>query len=270
MRPFNCKLLSIAILLASVATAQASIIFSNDFQSDTNGFTPGGSIGTLTRFSLPTDSGGLSSPNQSMWLGRLGYNVAKSGSIDEIVTLNLSGLTAGRQYNVAFDLFIGGSWDGSAFSFGPDSWRFAVDGTRLVDTTFTNGNQGEEYGAFSPQKYSDTTYTSTSGPNFGKFTGADFSFTTGSNLYGLHYATYRFGRGTGNPVLTFTASGPNATLEFARYGNTPDSPDEYWALDNVEVSDTSPSVVPEPNSLCIWGLCALVCSVAARRKRRVS
>lgn len=115
------------LLMALLPSVNAGIIFSSDFETGTAGFTASGSLPGLTRASLPTDGGGLSSPNQSMWLGKLGDGIAKSGSQDEIVTLNLSGLTAGQSYNVAFDLFIGASWDGSAGGYGPDSWRFAVD-----------------------------------------------------------------------------------------------------------------------------------------------
>ena len=240
--------------------AAAAPVYSNNFESGTTGFTSAGVLPALTRFSLPTDGGGLNSANHSMWLGRLGYNVAKSVSSKEIVNLTVSNLVPGTSYTVSFDLFIGASWDGSASSpYGPDSWRFAVDGVRLVNTTFTNGNAGQEYGAFSPQRYSDTTYTSLTGPNFPKFTGADASFTTGGTNYGLHYAIYRFGRGVGNPILSFVATSTSANLEFARFGNTADSGDEYWALDNFEVSP-----VPEPSCIAIpLVLCAL-----GKRSRR--
>jgi hypothetical protein len=98
---FNSRFASIGLLMLSViamtgAAANAQVVFSNDFESNTNGFAPGGSIVSLSTTSLPTDGGGLASPNQSMWLGRLGSGVPKSGSIDEIVTLNVTGLTAGQ------------------------------------------------------------------------------------------------------------------------------------------------------------------------------
>jgi hypothetical protein len=247
------------------ATANADIVFSNDFEANTTGFAPGGSIVALNTTSLPTDGGGLGSANQSKWLGRLGSGVAKSGSIDEIVTLNVTGLSAGQTYLVAFDLLVGTSWDGSAGFYGPDSWRFAVDGVRQVNTTFTNGNQGQEYGAYSPQRYSDSTYNSLIGPDFGKFTGADAFFTTGGTNYAQHYGIYRFGRGAGNPVLSFVATDGDALLEFARFGNTTDSGDEYWALDNVLVT----SAVPEPASLGLLAL-AIVCALAFRMRTRRS
>lgn len=241
------------------AHAIAAVVVSNDFQTNTTGFTAGGSLSSLTLVSLPTDNGGLSSLNQSMWLGKLGAGVPKSGAQDEIVTTTLSGLTPGQTYTVAFDLFVGASWDGSASSpWGQDCWRFAVDGVRLINTTFTNGNAGQEYGAYSPQRYSDTTFTSLTGADFPKFTGADASFTTGGTSYGLHYAIYRFGRGAGNPVPTFIATSTTASLEFARFGATTDSGDEYWALDNFEAAP-----VPEPASLWILGLASAV----VRRRR---
>lgn len=253
------------LLFAMPSIAAAAVIFSNDFESNTNGFTPSGSLVALTRTSLPTDGGGLASANQSMWLGRMGSGVPKSGAIDEIVTLNISGLIPGVEYSVAFDLLVGASWDGSAGFYGPDSWRFAVDGTPLVNTTFTNGNAGQEYGAYSPQRYSDTTYTSLIGPDYGKFTGADASFTTGSCCnYGLHYGIYSFGRGAGNPELIFTAAGTDAVLEFARFGNTTDSGDEYWALDNVQVA----RLVPEPSSLVSFTMAIVLSLVRPMRRVR--
>ena len=257
-------LLHLVVAAICCATSNADVVFSNDFETDTAGFAPGGSITALNTFSLPTDGGGLASANQSKWLGRLGLGVPKSGSIDEIVTLNLTGLAAGQTYLVAFDLLIGGSWDGSALGFGADSWRFAVDGVRKVNTTFTNGNAGQEYGAYSPQRYSDTTFNSLTGPDFGKFTGADAFFTTGGGNYAQHYGIYRFGRGAGNPMLSFVATDSDVLLEFARFGNTTDDAGEYWALDNVLIS----TAVPEPTSGVLL-VSAVTCALASRRRSRM-
>ncbi len=248
------------ISIAFVRSVNAQVIFSNDFESNTSGFTASGSLTTLDRTSLPTDSGGLGSANQSMWLGPLGSGIAKNGSSDEIVTLNLSGLTIGQVYSIAFDLFVGASWDGSASFYGPDSWRLVVDGTALVNTTFSNGQQGVNFGAYSPQRYSDTTYTSTIGPDFNRFTGADASFSLNQDgNYAFDYAIYYFGHGSGNPTLTFAATGTTAAVQFARYGQTPDSGDEYWALNNVQVS-----IVPEPSSLCLVMVGVGFCLVSKR------
>lgn len=97
------------LLLWATCLEAANVVFSNDFETDTTGFAASGSLPGLTRTSLPTDSGGISSPNQSIWLGRLGAGVPKSGSTDEIVTLNVSGLTPGQTYFAEFDLLVGAS-----------------------------------------------------------------------------------------------------------------------------------------------------------------
>jgi len=198
-----------------------------------------------------------------MWLGRLGENVPKSTTNKEIVNLNLSGLTPGQVYAVAFDLLTGASWDGAANGYGTDAWYFSVDGTRLVDTMFSNGDQGVDYGAYSPQRYSDTHYADPNGPDVAAFTGAEFSRKEGPGYSG-YYGIYYFSHGAGNPLLTFTASGTTATLEWARYSggiNSGDSGDEYWALDNVLVNS-----VPEPSSLTL--LVAGVLFLSVRRWRR--
>lgn len=240
-----------AVCLAATQSATAQIVFSNDFEADTAGFTAGGSLSSLTRVLLPTDSGGPSSPNKSMWLGKLGDGVPKSPSSDEIVTLPLSGLVPGQTYAVQFDLLIGASWDGAAGGYGPDSWRFAVNGTRLVDTIFSNVQQGVDAGAYSPQRYTDTAYSSPNGPDVPRFTGAEASYYTVPG-YADDYAIYSFGHGNGNPILRFRATAATATLEFARYGNTFDSADEYWALDNVRVTGT-----PAPIAVATSGTTAI-------------
>jgi hypothetical protein len=254
------------VLLVAAATwsatshlASATTVYSNDFETNTTGFTNAGVLPALTRTSLPTDGGGLSSPNQSMWLGRLGESIAKSPANVEIVNLTVSGLTPGQSYSVAFDLLTGASWDGAASGYGADAWYFSVDGNRLVDTMFSNGDQGIDYGAYSPQRYTDTAYANPNGADVSAYTGAEYSRKEGPGYSG-YYGIYYFSHGTGNPDLVFTATASTATLEWARYSganNFGDSGDEYWALDNVAVSQ-----VPEPSTLAltlvgILGLAAL-------------
>ena len=234
-------IVSAALWFGVLSPARGQVVFSNNFETNTAGFTASGSLTTLIRVSLPTDSGGPSSSNQSMWLGKLGDGIGKSGAIDEIVTLPLSGLVTGQTYSVQFDLLIGASWDGAAGGYGPDSWLFAVNGTRLVDTIFSNVQQGVDAGAYSPQRYTDTYYSSPNGPDVPRFSGADASYYTVPG-YANDYGIYHFGHGAGNPILQFQATGPTATLEFARYGNTGDSADEYWALDNVRITGAAAPV----------------------------
>jgi hypothetical protein len=256
--------LGIAII-ATLTVARGQVVFSNNFETGTTGFVASGTLSGLTTFSLPTDGGGLASSNESNWLGKIGAGVGKTGSADEIVTLSLSGLSPGTTYSVAFDLLIGASWDGAASGYGPDSWRFAVNGTRLVDTIFSDYN-GHNLGAGGAQRYSDTTFTNPNGPDQAFFAGSEFNVSDTSGYAG-DYAIYYFGHGSGNPVLQFTPNSDGiAVLEFARYGNTTlfDSPDEYWALDNVTVT-----AIPEPAQFApVAGLVALAAAFRARRSTR--
>jgi len=267
------KTLLILTCLGLVSSASAGIVYSNDFETNTAGLTAGGTLTTLDRVTLPTDSTGPSSTHTSMWLGKLGYNVTKNPTTPEIVGLNLAGLSVGTSYFVNFDLLIGGSWDGSAGFFGPDSWKLTVNGTSLVDTTFSNGLAGVTVGAYSPQRYSDTTYTSTAGPDFTRFTGADQSFSQNAGgFYADDYAIYYFGHGAGNPILSFVAASSTANLEFSRYGAV-DGPDEYWALDNLSVVSTGVTppplgAVPEPSTYALFGALALTALTVRRRLSR--
>jgi len=227
----------VASALAVCAGAIAAPVYSNNFETDFSGFTNAGVQPALTRYSLPTDGGGVSGPNQSMWLGRMGYGINKAPSSKEIVNLTVTGLVPGTVYTVSFDLLVGASWDGAASGYGLDGWYFSVDGARLVDTSFSNGDQGRDFGAYSPQRYTDTNYLTPNGSDVLAFTGAEFSRREGPGYSG-YYGIYYFSHGAGNPVLTFTATGSAATLEWARYSganNFGDSGDEYWALDNVMV-----------------------------------
>jgi YVTN family beta-propeller protein len=224
--------------------ASVAPVYFNDFETPATAFnalTASGTLSGLSTSSLPTDSGGISSPNQSTWLGRVGAGLAKSPTTSELVTLSLNGLVPGVQYGIAFDLLIGSSWDGSAGGYGPEEWRLSVNSgvntTTLVDATFSNcGTSNQLCGASSPQSYSDA--TPLAGPN-GSFiptTGADFSSDTNGD-YSQDYAIYYFGHGAGNPLLSFTASATTATLTFERLPvNSGDSSDEYWALDNISVA----------------------------------
>ncbi|MBX3390498.1 MAG: hypothetical protein KF691_13700 [Phycisphaeraceae bacterium] len=239
---FTCAL---GVLLVC-GFASAAPVYSNDFESGIGAFTYNGVLTELTRFSLPSDGGGLNSANQSMWLGRMGYNIGKGPASKEIVNLTVTGLVPGTQYTVSFDLLVGASWDGAAGGYGTDNWYFSADGTRLVDTIFSNGDQGTDYGAYSPQRYTDTNYTSPNGPDVKAYTGAEYWRKDGPGYSG-YYGIYYFSHGAGNPVLTFTASGSSAVLEWTRYSgsnNFGDSSDEYWALDNVVVDGAQGAACP--------------------------
>ncbi len=237
--------------LGLAAASTTTVVYSNNFEDPATAFNglaiPANTstLASLTRASLPTDSGGISSPNQSMWLGKMGLDVTKSSTVSEIVTLSLTGLTPGTAYRVSLDLLIGGSWDGSAGTFGPDQFKLTAtsgaNSATLINATFSNcGVNNELCGATSPQSYSDATPTAGPGPSgVGNppETGADFyNDTGGPSFYYLDYGIYYFSHGAGNPVLTFTAGASTATLTFERLPiASGDSSDEYWAVDNIIV-----------------------------------
>jgi hypothetical protein len=267
----------LSVALPRIGAAQA---YSNNFQaagSESNSLAASGTLTTLGRVSLPTDGGGLGSANQSMWLGRNGFNVAKSMTGTETITLSLAGLTSGSVYNVAFDLFIGGSWDGSASGYGPDRWSFStISGANqhtLIDATFSNcGVSNQLCGAGSPQSYSDATPNGgLSATTFAPTTGADYSSDV-SGDYSQDYGIYYFGHGAGNPMLSFIASGSSASLVFQREatGGYLDSSDEYWALDNILVTgDVVPTTTtPEPSSLVLLAAGLAVVGYRVRRRAR--
>ncbi|MEO8038699.1 MAG: PEP-CTERM sorting domain-containing protein [Betaproteobacteria bacterium] len=267
-----------AVALLWMTGANAETVYSNDFETPATAFaglTASGTLGAggLSTTSLPTDGGTLASPNQSTWLGRLGYGIGKASADGEVVTLALGGLTAGKQYSLAFDLLVGASWDGSAISYGADQIAVSAQSgvaadQLLLDATFANGQQGINYGADSRQSYSDATPLGGDALSFNRFAGADASFSNNSGDYSGDYSIYSFGRGTGNPMLTFTADDSTASLVFKRLPTASgDSGDEYWALDNITVA--SVAAVPEPgtSALMLAGLGLLGYGVRRRSSK---
>jgi hypothetical protein len=246
----------------------AGTIYSNNFENPATALSDLTASGTLTSLGttmLPTDSGGLSSPNQSTYLGDIGLNVDKNAGTFELVSLSLSGLVSGDTYNVAFDLFIGGKWNGSNAFDGPDEWTLtAASGANtstLVDATFSNCAVSSPICAgTSLQTYSDATPTGgLGGTEFPLATGADFSDT--STTSAQDYAIYDFGYDTGDPVLSFTAGASTATLNFERIiENVDHFHDQYWGLDNILVTGAQSSTTPEPGTslLAMAGACAIV------------
>jgi hypothetical protein len=240
--------LTLAAILATAAPAAAQV-YSNDFESNTAGFS------TSNRILLPTTNAGLGSSPNSQFLGPF-----SNGS----TTLGLTGLTAGVTYGVSFDFFAGGSWDGNnANSVGPDHFRLTTTiPSTLLDTTFANTvpHLPAEMNT-AGQSYSDL--TPTGAHFFPAYSGADVARTDVLEPdFFLRYAIYYFGHGAGNPTLQFTATGPTATLAFTAFGlQTID--DEYWALDNVSVS-----AIPEPATSVLL-LCALALTSRVTRQRRL-
>ena len=249
-------------IVFQVSNALASVVYSNNFETNTAGFSAGAQV------AQPTDGSPFSSPTMtSTFLGEFGGNSS--------TVLSLPGLTSGQTYTLEFDLFIGRSWDGNAINdvspsvVGPDQWRLTgtgITGGTLVDTTFNNLNPSDGRLDNYTQNYSDSNPI---GPGTNvSFTGADIMYNNASLHWYTRYAIYYFSHGSGNPVLSFTSTGTSVSLTFAGIG-LQDSPDEFWALDNVVVSSQVANV-PEPDSMLLSSVGVAVCAFPRLRRIRPS
>jgi hypothetical protein len=214
--------------LVLAGSAQAQIVYSNDFEATTGGFT----AGSLVSHPNTADPSGAA----SQFLGLFSDNSSTS--------LTLSGLVPGDLYNLTLDLLVKGSWDGNDSSVGPDVWRVTADGGILAETTFSNVSGSD-------QSFSSNGYIGMA--SYAPGTDAEFS---NADVYGIFdgYALYKFD-GVSNPQLEFTAASDTVTLDFAGH-NLQGVPDESWAIDNVVVSGRG-NAIPEPGTLALVGLGAL-------------
>ena len=174
---------------------------------------------------------------------------------NDTVNLTLSGFTVGQQVNLAFDLYLLNSWDGSGTSGGPDRFAVYIGGMPLLDATFSVLDEEGD-----PQTYS-ASYP-LGGPLVAAYTDAD-EYDTMVRYNGWGSAVYRFG-GPINPSFSFIAASDTITISFLGSGID----DEGWAVDNVTVQ-----TVPEPASIFVVGfgaVCLGKCRRAHLRRERAT
>lgn len=230
----NKVFLATLVSFALVGGAHAQIVYSNDFEATTGGFTAGALVSHANTANPlgPT----------SKFLGLFSDNTATK--------LTLTGLTPGSVYDLTLDLLIKGSWDGNSVSVGPDVWRVRADGSTLVDTTFSNI-------AGSNQSFSSNGYIGAG--NYAPRTNAAVVYDD-PDIY-ARYSIYKFDK-IGLPQLEFTPATSTVVLTFEG-ANLQGTNDESWAIDNVKVTGRG-NAVPEPGALLLVGLGGL----ALLRRRR--
>jgi hypothetical protein len=133
-----------AILLI-INSAQATVIYSNDFENGT------GSEWSSNRIGYDNDT--------SHFLGRLG---------NDTVTLSLTGIPTHDSITVNFDLILWDSWDGENTRWGKDYQGLQADNTQVYEYTFSNFSQTNQtnpdlsrqlYGKFGGnQRWQDSLY----------------------------------------------------------------------------------------------------------------
>lgn len=215
-------------LVAAPALAHAATLYSNDFSSNTNGFT-----GTTTLLPSAGAAGQFLGPLTLGDTATLTVNTAGYSS----VTLN-------------FDLYALNSLDGDGTSdcCGPDYFDLNVNGaTSLLHATFANpSGWTQSYGgAGSPGGTgSDPALTGTLG--YYEYFGPD-------HTYHLSFTT--------------TVSGDSTAFNFIGNSNQGWS-DEGFGLDNVTVTGDRVSAVPLPSSLPLFGTVVLALFGLAGRRTR--
>ncbi len=267
-------LLSVLAAFAAIPIARSQVVYSNDFEA----FTSTGFQAPSTNFiTLPTDGSAIETPAAtSVFFQPSAQNQ----------TLRVTGLTPSTTYTLTFDLFIGRSWDGNSTAFfndetlGPDNFTLSAatgfvnnipfsntfhqqNFVSLLNTSFTNSRPSDAINNDYTQNYSDTNLLGAGSSPY--LTGADVMHDD-SNIF-LRYGIYYFSHGAGNPVLNFITGSSSTVAEFQFFAAGQGISDEFWAVDNVQVSVAT--AVPEPAAMALLtGLSAL--GVFAWHRRRVS
>ena len=186
----SCFTLAIALLTVSLPALADTTFYTTDFE---NGVDP-----VWSRTELVTrDSGSF--------LGNFGA---------ESATLSLNALPAHGHVTIDFDLLIIATWDGNLFDgVGPDIFRIRVDGTSVLQTTFSNvGGSPQSY----PDPYPDGDHPA--------FSGND-GFVPG--IFGSDVVRYRV-----HVVVPHTAGALQVTWSAS---GLQELSDESWGLDHVRV-----------------------------------
>ena len=226
--------LRIAAATAAVAllagSAQADIVYSNDFEAgSTTGFTGGGTVqGTQGYGALPG----------------FGQLFLRNDAVANPTTLTLTGLSAHESLDIKFLLGVLDSWDGDPASTNcckPDYFNVTVDGVLVYQQAFNNFTFSNN-----PSPTGDPETNLSWGTHLGFSGWVDSAWFL--SLSAIPHTS-------STATIKFFASGAGF-----QWGS-----DESFALDRLTVSSTA-AAVPEPSSVMLLGL-GLAAAAFARRRR---
>ncbi len=215
----NLIVVTVAFVVALAGVAQASIIYSNDFE------TSAGSEWSNTTISTTP---GTAQHAADDFLGEFS---------NQTVSLSLANLQAHASLTISFDVYVIRSWDGTDTTpgHGPDVWNLVVNGgAMLLNTTFSNTQSSQNY---PDSAGSGITHAARTGASESNTLGYGGNF--GDTVYSLSY--------------TFTHTADSVQLDFSASGLQAIG-DESWGIDNVVVTPEPATM----SLLGIGGLLALV------------
>jgi hypothetical protein len=227
-----------AICVTHATNGQAAPVYSNDFNGPVGTRYPewSSSVISFTNKINPPGSGSVSapivtttnSPNKAQrFLGLFGGPAIGTPTepgwnrtrVEQTITLSLTNLPPHRTLRVVFDIYIIRSWDGDSAAYGPDRFILSVaDGSKLLDTTFSNN----------PKTNSDGSFQSYPVPHSPPWTGALSTGTLGYDRFfrdAIYRLSYALPHAKNSVTIKFISS------LFEGKGTM----DEAWGLDNVRV-----------------------------------
>lgn len=199
----------------------STTLYEHSFETAAPDQVAAGLTATWTRTTRTT------APNGQQFLGEFGK---------ENVSLSLADLGAHEKLTISFDLYLARSWDGTSTygGYGPDKWGFSIDGTPLLDATFSNKFPHYQIPVYQPQSFQSQDSV---GGVHDAGTGAwlppgslGYAFETRANMDSVYRFTY-----------TVDHTSPTLDLLFRGAPNQGKN-DESWGIDNVRIEAEPPVV----------------------------
>ena len=239
----------LGLVCSSALYCNASVIYSNDFQSrEASGWSVNGNSSGVAYSVVPKAASGYGSFLGQYGAGdNVGFSYKNSALLNSRVTLS-------------FSFFAIRSWDGNDTLWGKDFFKVVANNSILLDNTFSNG--------WATQSFTRDGLPA-NGSNDAPMAGSSQQYALGYRFWdgingkywyqdAVYQLTFAFDSLSDLLNLNFVSSG----LQKDYVNNDPDGTsylDESWGLDNITLSVVSlASSVPEPTTvaLVILGLLA--------------